>query len=134
MQVTRGHAPGISPAGVVFLLRISILIQHHDVGGSDVDAVPSQPARAARHSNLVFNAVRSTNRLRAIVARRDLAVEKGPEGRRVDVQVRAAVNVLSQAHVARLVCVSAPAAIGVAVGGRGACGLGASCSEPTPCQ
>lgn len=118
-QVPRDDAAGSPPTGIIKLLRISIPIQHHDVRVPGVDAVPPEPARAICHSRLVLDAIGSAHRRGAIVARRNLAVEKSPEGRRVEVQVCTTVNVLRQAHATRLVRARTPAEIGVAVTGQG---------------
>ena len=117
-QVTCDHAAGGPPARIVVLLRIPPSIQHHDISVAGVDAVPPQAARVIRHPGLVLNAVRSAHRRWTVVARRDLAVEKSPERRRVEVEVRAAVDVLRQTHAARLVVAGAPPEIRVAVTGQ----------------
>lgn len=101
------------------MVRIAAPVQHYDISVARVDAVPPQRARAVRHSRLVLDAIRPAYRRRAIVARRDLAMEKGPKGRGVDVQVRAAGDGLRQAHAAGLVVARTPAEVRVAVAGQG---------------
>ena len=46
-------------------------------------------------------------------------MEKRPEGRRVEVKVRAAIDILRQAHATRLVVASTPAEIRIPVAGQG---------------
>ena len=114
-QISRDDTPRGPAARVIELVRIVPAIEHHDVRVARVDAVPPQAPGGAGDAGLVGDAVGAAHRGRAVVARGHLAVEEGPEGRGVEVQVGAADDVLRQAHAAGLVPVGAPAEIRVAV-------------------
>lgn len=119
-QITRHHttrtpSPTRPSSRIEPLLRVPPTVQDHNIRRSRGDTVPIQPPRSIGDPRLVLDAVGAADRRGAIIARADLAMEEGPECGAVEEEVGAAVDVLREAHAARLIAAPAPREVRVAV-------------------